>query len=245
MIAAEIAEAVRKADFNFPVLPEAYLRLVSVLDNEFAKLEEIEHAISNPSILVRILQIANSAAFGRSGVYSLTGAIHRLGLNFVKNIALCVSMKSLFSCRDAILHAKLECVWNHSALMASLCSALANAKGLNPATALTCGLLHSVGELAIASYYDEHGLSSATFDEVVSLCASDVGVSCLLLWNFPHDIIDSVEPDKESPYGKLVEAAHYAEDCKLERLESIGFTTEEFRRVFSSPERLTVYTALI
>lgn len=244
MDVAELVADVRKSDFNFPVLPEAYLRLVSVCDNPFATLQEIETSISNPSILVRVLQIANSAAFGTHEVHSLTGAIHRLGLNFVKNIALCVSMKSMFSCRDPQLHSRISELWSHDALISSICSVMASRLGLNPSVALTCGLLHDIGALVVASYYDQHRIDSSTFDKVVEECSADLGLQCLSGWKFPDEIVDSLQGVK-SVYGKLIAASHYADDCQIERLEYVGLSPSDFCSIFNSKERVDLFSALL
>lgn len=208
-----------------PPLPDNVLETLSLLDRGADYPHIVDRLAQDPALASRVLQLANSAFYGRSGrVGTLREACMVLGTPTLRQAVLAVgAIEALTPQQDPpFSHAAL---WRHAFAAAAAARMLAELSGLDRELAATAGLLHDVGKLAlnaffageyaaVRQYQAEHGclLHEA---EMVVLGQDHTEVGYLLgnRWLLPEDLIRAIErhhsPDlgAPDPYVDIVHAA--------------------------------------
>jgi HD-like signal output (HDOD) protein len=145
---------------NLPELPEASIKIIKAVSNPNIEIEELAAIIAiSPVLTARLLGLANSAYFGRSGqIKDLKTAIIRvLGLNLVKSLTIGVVLNLALDtsrCRNF----KSEKLWMHALVTAILghkLSHLIRDEVLIPATSYTAGILLNIGLIAAVHLFPE------------------------------------------------------------------------------------------
>ncbi len=134
------------------------LRLLWLLDDPYAPLDEITRVISaDPALSVRILALANGSFFrnGR-GTAALPAAVSLLGANTVHSVA-STAVFDLFSNRTELP----DHFWLHAITAGVAAARVAVHLDVDPADALTVGLLHDFGEPLL------HRRGPEQFDEML------------------------------------------------------------------------------
>ena len=138
---------------NLPPLPEASIRIIAAVNDPDISVNELVDIISHtPSLLARLLGLANSSYFGRAGqVKDLrTAIIQVLGLNLVKSLALSIALNvELDTSKCKMFDAKY--FWCHTLITALIAQKLAvyiDNELAEPNVVYTSGLLLNVGLLA-------------------------------------------------------------------------------------------------
>lgn len=138
---------------NLPPLPQASVRILSAVNNPDISIEELVAAIAtSPALVGRLIGLANSAYFGRTGqIDDLREAIIQvLGLNLVKSLALGLVLNTELDssrCR----HFNAEQFWTEALLTASLAQKIClrvDKDKYDPSMVYTAGLLLNIGLLA-------------------------------------------------------------------------------------------------
>ena len=163
----------------------------------------------------RLLEIANSARFGRPyRIARLTDAITRIGVPQARRVLLAACFGRVFA------SAPLRDLWEKSQRIAGIAAAVASAAHLDPDEAYVAGLLHDVGRLMFESG-DAHsrvtvaGWLSGGFPlpyaEALTYSMDHAGAGAELLrsWGLPDTIIDAVEnhhrpENSRSPMASLL-----------------------------------------
>jgi putative nucleotidyltransferase with HDIG domain len=142
MLHVETSEPVRELN-AIPTDRRVALRLLWLLDDPYAPLDEITRVISaDPALTVRILALANGP-FSRNGrgTAALPAAVALLGPNSVHSVA-STAVLDLFSNRaDPPDH-----FWLHAITAGVAAARVAIHLDVDPAEALTVALLHDFGE---------------------------------------------------------------------------------------------------
>jgi putative nucleotidyltransferase with HDIG domain len=157
MLHVETSEPVREVN-AVPTDRRVALRLLWLLDDPYAPLDEITRVISaDPALTVRILALANGSFFrnGR-GSAALPEAVARLGPDSVHSVA-STAVLDLFSSRTDLP----DHFWLHAVTTAVAAARVAVHMDVNPAQALTVGLLHDFGEPLL------YQRSPEQFDEMI------------------------------------------------------------------------------
>lgn len=141
---------------NLPSLSVANAKIIDAVNDPDVSIEELAALISvSPSLVARLLGLANSAYFGRAGqVQDIKVAIVRiLGLDLVKSLVISVILNlELDTCKCSRFDS--ERFWMTALLTAALgqqFSQLIRDRTLVPATVYTSGLLLNIG-LIVAVY---------------------------------------------------------------------------------------------
>ena len=144
---------------EIPIDRRVSLRLLWLLDDPNAPLNEITRVISaDPALTVRMLTLANAPYFRTAGdVTSLPRAASVLGAQAVHAIA-STAVLGLFSWDRVELE---DHFWHHAITTAVAAARVAEHVQVDPAEALTAGLLHDVGEHLLRSRDPEQ------FDETI------------------------------------------------------------------------------
>lgn len=149
----EISRGLRQ----IPPLPQGLIQVMRELDSPEASAASVASAIARePVMAASILRIANSAAIGlRREVSNVSEAVAYLGFSTTKSLFLRLNMDALVPTRRGVNGYDADKLWVHAIAVAQTAEDLARrAGGTDPQLALTAGLLHDIGKLAINNQYD-------------------------------------------------------------------------------------------
>ncbi|HSW64802.1 MAG TPA: HDOD domain-containing protein [Dissulfurispiraceae bacterium] len=237
---------------NLPTLSVIQSKLVKTISRPNASVEEIVEIIRHdPALSTKVVAVANSPFFGRSGrVESLEKAIMMVGFDFLKGIALGICIFGFFPQTKA-----LRGMWAHSYAVATLAGILARRMGsADPNSAFLAGLLHDVGRSVFMKIYaEEQGMQRSTeiFDlkgeellqaEIESLFCdhSQAGRWFLESLTFAKDVIEPVGmhhgPGEKIGSSGLVPVVYLAEGMMglfSPDLAGDGEWTGQHQRIFA------------
>ena len=181
---------------KFPMPDMVVAKLTMLINDENSTMEDIADVVqTNPVLAGRILQMANSAALrARSRTVSVEDAIKRLGLMFVRDVSLALTLKSLFKGDNK----KLTDVWDFSLKIASRMLVLSSHFNNSSNTSMLTGLMSQIGELPILAYSSEHGELEYTKSDVKRLSARIVRD-----WKLPDEIHSAINGTNN--YGKMLQ----------------------------------------
>ncbi len=204
---------------SLPTPKSVYLKIDSKLKDPNVELSDVSTLISeDAAISAKILQMVNSAFFGRSQrIDSIHEAVIALGVENVRSLILIVGVTGDFAEElNSIL--SMEAYANHSIQVAQLCRWLAKKSGLNHVdqdSLFTTGLLHNVGKLVLISHFQDYYLKNGLREDVYAkrLRVEDekqgsghalVGAALLALWGLPARIVNGVafhhRPEESSSF---------------------------------------------
>jgi HD-like signal output (HDOD) protein/ActR/RegA family two-component response regulator len=191
-----------------PSPPATYVRLRELGRAPDVSLRAVAELVSeDPAMTARLLQLVNSAFFGRRHrVSSPLAAVQLLGLDIVS--ALVLSVHVFAACDPRLVErCALDDLWRHSLRVGAGASAIAALERVAPPLpddARVAGLLHGVGVLALASGaaadypaliatarrtgQTVHDLEIAAF----GVSHAEVGGHLLGLWGLPTEIVEAV-----------------------------------------------------
>src|SRR5262249_45031659 len=140
---------------SLPSLPKLYTTIVDQLNSPDSTARQIGETIGQDmGMTAKILQLVNSALFGcPRRISDPVQAVSILGLHTVKSLVLSHSVFSQFKVA-ASAHFSFEALWQHSLQVATLARQIARSQDQDRTVveeAFTGGLLHDVGQLAIAT----------------------------------------------------------------------------------------------
>lgn len=138
---------------NLPPLPEAGMKIITAVNDPEISVGDLVDAVSlSPALLARLLGLANSAYFGRTGqIKDLRVAIIQvLGINLVKGLALSIVLNVELNTTKCKLFDD-SVFWNQAlitSLVAQKLAAYCDDEIISPCVVYTAGLLLEIGLLA-------------------------------------------------------------------------------------------------
>lgn len=135
---------------NIPPLPDILIRLEAKIDDPSGELDDIAQLIETEPILAgRLLALSNSVFFGagREKILSLKGAVLRLGLKLVLDLAYTLELPRIFS---GVGTFKQDKFWKHSLAVGVLSRHIAGSWDPERRVgeqAYLAGLMHDIGIL--------------------------------------------------------------------------------------------------
>lgn len=135
---------------NIPPLPDILIRLEAKIDDPSGELDDIAQLIETEPVLAgRLLALSNSVFFGagREKILSLKGAVLRLGLKLVLDLAYTLELPRIFAGVGTFKQAQF---WKHSLAVGVLSRHIAGKWELERRVgeqAYLAGLMHDVGVL--------------------------------------------------------------------------------------------------
>jgi HD-like signal output (HDOD) protein len=217
-----LALELENGDISLPSLPDVVMKIRKLLSDEHCDFERLSRAISMDPVLVsRLFVFANSAFYNRANVKieSVEGAISRLGLEVVRNTAMSLAMKQLYT-SEKHSHAAnyLRAIWAKGMKLSCMAHALAQRRSsLNSETAFLCGLLHEVGKLYLVTKAQEFpGLlgDKKSFGAILEEWNPQISKSIIESWGFPDEVAHSADTasylnhDVEDAAPTLVDIVH-------------------------------------
>lgn len=152
-----------------------------------------------PALTARLLDVANSSAFRRSGqpCYLLREAVQSLGVPMSLNQALALALDLMHALTDSRLQTTAQELAASSEAVARTAWGLARQTGEDPARAYTAGLLHRLGELAVLGVVQQHlgsgrPVSDEELTDSLQNWAAPFGNTLKVQWALPLALRDLI-----------------------------------------------------
>jgi HD-like signal output (HDOD) protein len=186
---------------DLPSFPEVALRVRRALADEDVSIDHVVRVVSaEPSLVVRLLQLANSAALNPSGrrLTDLRAAMTRIGFNMARSATIAFAMSQL---RRAEAYKGLEKpfndLWRASTQVAAFSFVVAKRlTKVNAELALLSGLLHTVGKLYLltrAARFPELLNDATVYSALVQAWHPRIARAILLNWEMAPPVVDAVQ----------------------------------------------------
>jgi HD-like signal output (HDOD) protein len=218
-----IYHAYQNEHLELPSLKDNVIKIRYALKNPNTDHHTISQMLLNEPVLsAKLIQAANSALFAHSSpVRTVRDAITRIGLTTAYDIVLAQSMKGLFNSQSSNINQRLQKVYQHSTLIASLAYILArNGPSLNKEKALLAGLLHDIGVIPILTFIDKENLLDEVSDEEIQYAVlrlrGIIGGTILQQMGFEDWVVAAAEEaevwnrdiDGDADYADVINLAH-------------------------------------
>jgi HD-like signal output (HDOD) protein len=194
-----IAQELASATPELPSFPEVALRVRQALGNEDIAIDDVVRIVSaEPSLAVRLLQLANSAALNPAGqrVITLRAAISRIGFNLARSATIAFAMSQMRRA-DAWrgLESHFHDIWEASARLAAMSYAVAHhLRRADADQALLAGMLSSMGKLFVltrVSRFPSLLADPAVRGEIESAWHARAARVLLVRWELPDEVLDA------------------------------------------------------
>lgn len=193
---------------RLPTPRKIYYEISTELNNPHTTIEKISTIIaSDTAITGKVLQVVNSAFFGRSQrVDSIDESVGILGLEAVRSLVL---VAGIASDHAEILNGliSIDLYSRHCMEVALLCRWISKELGYSPQqrdTLFTVGLLHDIGKLILIKKYSEFYLENGWKEDPyktklhitqIEKLADDhaaIGAALIALWGIPTPIVNTI-----------------------------------------------------
>jgi putative nucleotidyltransferase with HDIG domain len=198
-----------------PSLPRAYAQLSEMLRGGSGGAEIAEVISQDIAMAAKVLQLANSAYFGRrQPTTSVTDAVAYLGTDTLRALLLHAEAFRSFSIERSIPGFSLDELQRHCLRVARLAQAISKEVGLT-GEAFTSGLLHDIGLLILAAQAPEDlttTLARARSErrpiadierERHGVTHADIGAHLLSLWGLPHPVTEAIAGHHDDAWLRL------------------------------------------
>jgi putative nucleotidyltransferase with HDIG domain len=199
--ASQVSLAVR----GLPSLPGIVLELLQTIDLHDTTMQFVANKISHDQALTAtVLRLANSSFYGRpSRVSNIQQAIVMLGLGTTRSLVVAAAMTASFHPGSTVGFA-FATFWRHAIGTAVSARGLAPGLRVSPDTAFIAGLLHDIGQLAMATCFPAECAAIQAWREREGCAMRDaehaitgvdhaaVGAALAAHWRFPLEIQEAV-----------------------------------------------------
>lgn len=194
-IAAEAA----RGELVFPTHADVALRVQRAMDDPDCSVDQAARLIqAEPVLAARIVAMANSVAFNRSGraITDVRLAVSRLGFRTVKSLATALAVRQMAVGVTLPAQRQLATqLWEHTAHVAALAHVIARrVTRQDPETALFAGLVHEVGGFYLLSKAKDYpGLLDGELDGWQDDGEAEVGRAVLRALAVPEAVATAVD----------------------------------------------------
>ncbi len=143
---------------DIPTLPTILFELNNHLENPDASIANVCETIEkDQAIALKILKLVNSAFYGfKSKISDVRHALVMLGFIAVRNVIISVSVINTLPKNNLFQDFKIDAFWKHSLAVAVTSKNIAQKTGLElPDNCFVGGLLHDVGKVILAQYFQD------------------------------------------------------------------------------------------
>lgn len=197
---------------RLPTMPQILIKLIDLCQADEVGITELAKLIANDAGMTsRVLRVANSAAYQRSGrKLGLPQALTTLGADLVKSLLISESVFQTFSGFPHTGGTDLRPFWKHSLAAAVIARDLAKAMQYPQIEeAYLAGLLHDVGRLALLAaapdtysfnfYTADDGDLCATEQKSLHISHAEAGAWLIERWEMDSFLADAVLYHHENP----------------------------------------------
>lgn len=186
---------------QLPSLPAAVADLLASFDNEDIDIAVVSKLIArDQGLTARVLRIANSSFYGlQHKVGSINEAVVVLGFRAIRSMVLAVGINGVFRV-DHCAGFDPQAYLRHSVAVGLAARALAQLTGHNPELSFTAGILHDLGELALASNFTPQYAETLAYRrkhdcfliiaerDILGMDHTEVGGLLADTWRFPNEL---------------------------------------------------------
>jgi len=196
-----LAQELNGDSVDLPGFPDVVVRIQRALADENTSTKGLVRLVaSEPALAARLVHLANSAAFNKSGreVSDLRTAISSLGFNIVRSQATAFAMRQMERQEWLMpIRPVLADIWRTSNGVAALCFGVAKrVPGVQPDESLATGLFHLIGKLYLFARARQESLDStqiADWEQAMNDWHATIARTILEHWKIPARVADAVE----------------------------------------------------
>lgn len=186
---------------DLPGFPDVVARIHRALADDGTSARDLVRLVaSEPVLAAKLLQIANSAAFNKSGheVSDLKSAINALGFNLIRGQANTFALRQMEQQQWLRpIRPVLADIWKTSNGVAAACFAVAKrVPGVLPDEALTAGLFHLIGKLYLFAKARQASLNPAEiadWEKALNDWHTSIARTLMDHWRIPSRVTEAVE----------------------------------------------------
>lgn len=143
--------SVRWEHLRLPPFSQVALRVLQLVHRENVQLHELSDLVSSdPAFAEEVLAIVNSLAYApRFPIHSIQQAIAVMGAGHLQGLCLTVGVRGYMG--QSLRNPSMRALWRHNVACAAIAEQLAAAGFMDRDAAYTCGVLHDVGRMGLAS----------------------------------------------------------------------------------------------
>lgn len=188
-----------------PSMPAAGSRMLQILENPDASVEEIESVLHyDPGLTANLLKLANSAYFGiPSKIGSVRQAVILLGLKRLAQLVVATCVSSLMREKVPGYDLPPGDLWRHSIAVAIAAEALVKKQPDIGEEMFTPALLHDIGKLVLGRFVKKDlaeieeiaakGVPRVIAENMVmGVDHAEIGARVLEHWSFPAAVVKAV-----------------------------------------------------
>lgn len=194
-----MAADVAKGELAFPTSAQVALKVRQALDDPDCSIDTAAKLIqAEPLLTARVVAIANSVAYNRSGreITDVRTAVARLGFSTVRSLATALVTRQLAGqALSPVAQRFATQLWEHTAHVAALAHVIARRiTKVDPETALFAGIVHEVsGFYMLSREKDFPGLLDGHFCEWIEGGEAEVGRAMLTVLGVPEPVRQAIE----------------------------------------------------
>ncbi len=194
-----IAADVAKGELAFPTSAQVAMRVRRALDDPDCHIDAAARLVqAEPLLSARVVAIANSVAFNRSGreITDVRTAVLRLGFRTVRALATALVTRQLAGGASAgPAQDQAAQLWGHTAHVAALAHVIARrVTKQDPETAMFAGIIHEVGGFYLLSRAkDFPGLLDGDLTDWIEEGEMEVGRAVLKVLTVPEPVVRAIE----------------------------------------------------
>jgi HD-like signal output (HDOD) protein len=186
---------------ELPGFPDIVARIQRALADENTSSKDVVKLVaSEPALAARFVQLANSAAFNKSGreVSDLKSAINTLGYNIVRSQATAFAMRQMEQ-QEWLkpIRPVLADIWKTSNGVAALSFAVArHVPGVQPDESMATGLFHLIGKLYLFARARQESINPgeiADWEKALNEWHMTIARTILDHWKIPVRVAEAVE----------------------------------------------------
>ena len=190
---------VAQGELAFPTSARVAMKVVQALDDPDCHTEAAAKLVqAEPLLSARVVAMANSVAFNRSGmeIADVKTAVMRLGFRNVRAVATALVTRQLAGTPASPEQRDLATqLWEHTAHVASLSHVMARRfTHVDPETALFAGIVHEVGGFYMLSRSKDYPeLIDGDYDAWIEFGEALVGRAVLQVLGVPQTVMEAVQ----------------------------------------------------
>jgi len=192
---------------QLPTIPVIAQEILKLVHDEFTSVDKLDNIIENdPPITAKILSVANSAFFGyKTTTRTIHDAILRIGFNNVKDVALGVSLMTVFEEDEGRGKAfDYQRIFNHSVTVGAVAQLISkDLKMKFTEDIFMNGILHDLGYLVLNKYFpDTYMQVLGLFEkgknlleaekDVFDFTHAEIGAWLAEKWNLPEGVLETI-----------------------------------------------------
>ena len=195
-----LAAEAGRGELNFPTHAEVAMRVRLALDDPDIHISAAARLVqAEPLLAARVVAVANSVAFNRSGraIADVGHAVARLGFQLVRALATAVVMRQMAGGSKVPRFREMSArLWEHTAHVASLAHVIARrVTRQDPEVALFAGIVHEVSGFYLLSRADSYPslLEEGDLVEWEEEGEATVGRAVLKVLKVPDNVVTAIE----------------------------------------------------